>query len=129
MPGVVISSLIRNQAASCSDGNQWRDFLHIEDAASAVVSLVDSDITGAINVCSGSPVRIRDMAMSVARLLGCPDLLHLGAIPTRPDEPELIVGSALRLINELRWRPQYLLEAGLRQTIEFYKLQQLARAA
>ncbi len=129
MPGVVISSLMRNEPALCSEGTQLRDFLHIEDAASAIVSLVDSDVTGPVNVCSGSPVRIRDMATTVAEMLGRPDLLCLGKIPTVSDEPILIAGSTARLRNELHWKPQYSLEEGLRKTIEFHRLQQVARAA
>lgn len=118
MPGVVISSLRIGQPALCSDGQQWRDFLHIEDASEALVRLVDSDVTGTVNVCSGEPVMIRQMASTVAELMGHPDLLRLGARPTSPGDPPRIAGDSSRLRDELNWQPRYDLWEGLRQTIE-----------
>jgi nucleoside-diphosphate-sugar epimerase len=117
MPGVVISALSRNVPAQCSDGTQRRDFLHITDAASALVSLLDSDLSGAVNVCSGEAVPIRDMAIRVAELMGKRELLQLGALPQSPHEPPLIIGDCTRLRLELNRAPQFRLSEGLRDTI------------
>jgi nucleoside-diphosphate-sugar epimerase len=117
MPGVVISALNRNEFANCSEGTQRRDFLHIDDAGRAIVSLLDSDVTGPMNLCSGQATSIREMAIQTAELLGKRELLRLGTVPTASNEPPLIVGDNSRLRDELGWIARYSLPEGLRQTI------------
>jgi nucleoside-diphosphate-sugar epimerase len=55
--------------------------------------------------------------------MGKPELIQLGAIPARANDAPLVVGENLRLLNECGWKQQYELEAGLRQTIEWWKAQ------
>ena len=129
MPGAVISGLLRGEPVDCTDGLQRRDFLHILDAAEAIVSLLDSEVTGPVNICSGEPVRIRDLAEKSAELLGCPELLRLGTLASRSSEPDLICGDSSRLRNELSWRPQYSIESGLQQTIDWWQAGMTRRAA
>lgn len=117
MPGAVISALSRNVPARCSDGTQLRDFLHVTDAARAIVSLLDSEVTGPINICSGVATSIRQMAQSVADLMGKSELLRLGELPTLAHEPALIVGDNSRLCEELGWEAVLSFEEGLMQTV------------
>src|SRR5207245_614301 len=42
----VIRSLLRGERARCSHGQQIRDYLHVEDAAGALVALLESEVTG-----------------------------------------------------------------------------------
>jgi dTDP-L-rhamnose 4-epimerase len=53
------------------DGGQMRDFVHVDDVARANVRAIEAvlDRSGfsAYNVCSGSPIAIRDVAALVAR--------------------------------------------------------------
>ena len=51
----VIQALLKGEFARCSHGRQIRDFLYVEDVAEAFVALLDSDITGPVNIASGSP--------------------------------------------------------------------------
>ena len=48
----VIASLLEGKLIPCSEGNQKRDFLYVEDVASAFVALLESDFCGAINIGS-----------------------------------------------------------------------------
>ena len=54
------------------DGEQPRDFIHVHDAAKAVVRAIDTDMRGAValNVCTGRPVTIRSVARKLAQALG-----------------------------------------------------------
>ena len=121
IPGAVISPLNRNEPAKCSDGTQQRDFLHIDDVARGVISLIDSEVTGPVNICSGTATPIRWIAQRVADMMGKSELLHLGALATSAQDPALIVGDNSRLRQELGWSPMMSLEDGLRHTIEHWK--------
>ena len=113
MPGAVISALLAGQPALCSEGWQSRDFLHVDDAAEALVRIVESNLTGSTNICSGEPTMIRNMALTVAELMGQPELLRLGARPTNPGDPLRIVGDSTRMRRELGWQPRRSLRDGL----------------
>ena len=87
-------------------GDQVRDYLRVEDVADAVAHLAISEATGTVNVCSGVPVRLRDLLLSVAGVVGRPDLLRFGAIPCRTGERMCIVGVPGTL-RSLGWSPRH----------------------
>src|SRR5439155_9791071 len=49
----VVQSLIRNAPAKMTVGEQVRDVVHVEDAASAIWAIARSGYTGPVNVASG----------------------------------------------------------------------------
>lgn len=117
----VILSLLRGEPASCSHGRQVRDFLHVEDVASAFVTLLLSDVEGAVNVGSGVPTSVGEIAGRIARIVGRPELVRLGAIEAPVGDPPFVVASTGRLVDELGWRPKHDLDAGLRGTIDWWR--------
>jgi nucleoside-diphosphate-sugar epimerase len=119
----IIRSILQDHPALCSHGEQVRDFLYIEDAADALAALLDSDVTGPVNIASGVPLRLSELIQEIAAQLGRPDLIRLGARPTAPNEPSLLVADVGRLRDEVRWAPQYELTRGLNETINWWKSQ------
>jgi nucleoside-diphosphate-sugar epimerase len=117
----VIRALLEGRAARCTDGLQVRDFLHVEDVAAAFVALLDSDVTGPVNVASGRAVEVRTVVEAIARQLGRPELVELGALPTRPGEPPTITARTRRLEREVGFEPSLGMEEGLARTIESYR--------
>jgi dTDP-6-deoxy-L-talose 4-dehydrogenase (NAD+) len=71
-----------------SQGDQIRDFIPVEDVASAVLKIADSDLAqGIINVGSGNPVSIRDFLEQHIKRRDSGIRLRLGVYPRRLDEP------------------------------------------
>ncbi|HEY3291855.1 MAG TPA: NAD(P)-dependent oxidoreductase, partial [Anaerolineae bacterium] len=93
----VIRSLLRRETADTSHGAQIRDFLHVQDVAGAFVALLSSEVTGAANIASGEPVRLKDIILRSADQLNGRELVRFGAIPTSPTEPPLLVANTRRL--------------------------------
>jgi dTDP-L-rhamnose 4-epimerase len=56
------------------DGGQTRDFVHVDDVAAANVCAVavDPDGFAALNIASGHPVTVLDLATTLSRVLGGP---------------------------------------------------------
>jgi nucleoside-diphosphate-sugar epimerase len=119
----IIRSILQDQPALCSHGEQVRDFLYIRDAADALVALLDSDVTGAVNIASGVPLRLSELIKEIAAQLGRPDLIKLGALPAAQGEPSLLVADVGRLHDEVKWVPQHELTQGLTETIKWWKSQ------
>ena len=116
----VIRALLRGQAAPCSHGRQIRDYMHVQDVADGIVTVLESEVQGAINVSSGEATTIRDIVLATGRILGCPELVQLGALPARANDAPLVVGANARLAA-LGWRRQLDQEAGLRETIGWWR--------
>ena len=117
----VIISLLKGQPARCSHGNQIRDFLYVEDVADAFAALLESNITGSVNVASGCPVVLKDVIYKVGEKLGRKDLIQLGVLPVSSHEPYLLVADIGRLTSEVGWLPKCNLDGGLDKTIAWWK--------
>ncbi len=119
----VIRSLLRGEPALCTHGNQIRDFMYVQDAAEAFVALLDSPVSGAVNIASGVSARLRDIIFAIADQLQQRDLVRLGALTASPDEPAQLVAEVRRLREEVGWQPQHDLPTGLRLTIDWWRRQ------
>lgn len=117
----VIVSLLKGKVAKCSHGNQIRDFIYVQDVADAFVALLESDVTGVVNIASGQPIAIKDVVYKIADKIGRGDLIELGAIVSNPREPPLLVADISRLSKEVGWLPQFDCNRGLNQTIAWWR--------
>jgi nucleoside-diphosphate-sugar epimerase len=117
----VTRALLKGHSAPTSHGRQIRDFLHSADVASAFVALLDSEVAGPVNIGSGTPVTIAEVVGLVAEATGRRELLQLGAIPARADEPAQLVADVGRLRDEVGFVPRFTLEEGIRSTVEWWR--------
>ncbi len=79
--------------ANLTAGAQIRDFLDVQDAAGIIVRAALGSDVGAINVCSGVPISIRQFAEKIADEFGRRDLLNFGGRPENLFDPPFIVGA------------------------------------
>lgn len=124
-----IRSILLEKPARCSHGQQIRDFLYVQDAADALVALLDSDVLGPVNIASGAPVAVRDVVQEIAAQLARSNLVQLGALSAADNEPPLLLADVARLCNEVGWSPRYDLASGLAETINWWKLPEQEREA
>jgi nucleoside-diphosphate-sugar epimerase len=117
----VARALVEGRPAPISSGRQVRDFMHAEDVGGAFAALVDHTAVGAINVASGEPVAVRDLAATLGRLAGAPELVRVGELPDRPGEPPLLVADSRRLRHEVGFAPRYSLTDGLGETLDWWR--------
>jgi UDP-glucose 4-epimerase len=114
----LLAALRDGRPLDLTPGDQRRDWLHVDDVVAAYLRAAQLDahaLNGVIwNVCSGTPVSVRQFGETLAGLLGAPrELLRWGRLAYRPEEPMWIVGSNHRLCTAAGWRPQYSLAEGL----------------
>jgi GDP-L-fucose synthase len=99
-------------------GTPRREFLHVDDCADALVHLLKV-YSGSehVNVGSGEDLTIRDLAQTVADVVG-----FKGQVVTDPTKPD---GTPRKLMSGERlaamgWKPRIGLEDGLRATYRWY---------
>jgi nucleoside-diphosphate-sugar epimerase len=117
----VINALLAGNEAVCTDGTQIRDMMHVEDVGGAVAALCASDVTGAVNIGTGNPVSLSEVVKEIAKQIGRSDLLRLGALPSRPDDPPLLVADTGKLCREVGFQPRHDLSSGIAATIAFWR--------
>lgn len=118
----IINHLESDRPVALTGGEQQRDLLYVDDVADALLAAACSKTLhpgAAYNVCSGTPVRIREVGDKAANLLNKPNhLLEWGKLPYRADEPMWVVGDPGRFANATSWRPKFTLDAGIRRMID-----------
>jgi len=111
--GDLISNLMAGKHVDCTDGLQERDFLHVVDLARALVKLLGSDATGAVNVASGILTPVRDLVEEVANQLHRRDLIRLGAIPRAANDPIRLAADVTRLHQATGFLPHHDIASGV----------------
>ncbi len=119
----VICSLLANQKQKLTSGEQVRDYLYIEDVASAIAAVFLNHIQGDVNIGSGRPITIHDLSLKIGTLLDRTELLEFGALPYRPGDPMFICANNRRLIETTGWKPAVDLEEGLLWSIQWWQKQ------
>lgn len=122
IPEIILAGL-QGKPLRMTEGRQSREFTYVEDLADAFVrALLVANINGeVINVGTGEERSMRDLALTILRLLGNPIEPEFGALPYRPTEVWRMFGDNSRARDLLGWTPVHGLEAGLRRTIEWYR--------
>jgi UDP-glucose-4-epimerase GalE len=91
------------------DGTCLRDYVHVNDLASAHVLALDALRGGApssaYNLGNGRPTSVRDVLAAVERVTGTPVLYELA--PRRAGDPAALFASSDRIKRELGWRPRF----------------------
>ncbi|MDZ4867518.1 MAG: NAD(P)-dependent oxidoreductase [Alphaproteobacteria bacterium] len=111
-------ALTHGEPAKMSSGKIERDFLDARDVGAAIAALAASPATGPVNIASGTPVTLRHVGETLARLAGRPELLALGAYPDRPGEPQTIRADITRLTRDVGFTPRISLERGLSDALD-----------
>jgi nucleoside-diphosphate-sugar epimerase len=116
----VIDSLLRKEPALCSEGRDVLDFMHVEDAASALTALLESEVQGPVNIGSGNRVTVKDVIEEIGIQIGRPDLIRSGARASNSDTRNLWANTK-RLTNEVGWTPRHNFHNGIAQTIAWWR--------
>jgi GDP-L-fucose synthase len=107
-------------------GQPRREFLHVDDAADALVHLM-THYSGEehVNLGSGSDLSILELAKLIAAVVG-----YTGRIITDPSKPDGTPRKLLDIskITSLGWRPRISLEQGLASTYAWYEMMQRIEA-
>jgi nucleoside-diphosphate-sugar epimerase len=97
------AKLAAGDPVELTSGKQIRDFLDVREAGQMIVATTLSDVQGPINICSGAPITVRQLAEQIADNYGYRDLLKFGARPDNLVDPGCVVGitSVRRENNEI----------------------------
>ena len=84
--------LATGEVAELTSGNQVRDFQDVSEAGRMIAEMALSNTQGPVNICSGRPITVRQLAEKIADEYGRRDLLKFGARPDNLIDPAYVVG-------------------------------------
>ena len=106
-------------------GSPKREFLHVDDLAKAVVVLLEKyDKDEHINVGSGEDITIKELAETIAAAAGFTGDVQWDS--SKPDGTPRKVMDVSK-IKSLGWAPQISLVDGIKQTVEYYQREKMAK--
>jgi CDP-glucose 4,6-dehydratase len=126
VPGTIRSVLRGERPLIRSDGTLTRDYIYIEDAVHAYMTLaehlrLDSELNGeAFNFSAENPLSVTDVVGAVIREMDRGDLQPIILNEASNEIPHQYLSSekARRLLG---WSPTFTLQEGLRRTIAWYR--------
>lgn len=107
------------------DGKQTRDFTYIEDIVEAQNMCLESGIGNgeAYNIGSGERITVNELAENIIDLTNSKsDIVHTD--PRKGDARHTWADTS-KAENELNWKPNYNLEKGLQEFVDWYREEKL----
>ena len=121
IPEIVIQFLSQNNCIRLGNIESSRDFTYVEDTARGVIkALTNKNAIGeTINLGSCKEIKIRDLVLLIAKLLGKQVKIERDTTRFRPYDVARLLCDYTKAKKILGWEPQFPLEEGLKRTIEW----------
>jgi len=119
---IVVDACINKKMFDCSDGTQFRDFIHVKDVVAAILHAIKSSKAKGeiLNIGTGKPKKIKKIInFLVKRLKGGKP--NFGKIKLRSDEMKKIYPDLTKVKKILKWSPKIRFAKGLEETVKYYE--------
>jgi nucleoside-diphosphate-sugar epimerase len=122
--GRVVSNLVTQALSNADltiygDGSQTRSFCYVSDEVRGILSLMDSDLTGPINIGNPFEFTMNELATLVIELTDSKSKIRNEPLPT--DDPLRRCPDISIAEQELSWTPEVQLREGLELTITWFR--------
>ncbi len=118
---IIINGCIKNKKFACTEGKQFRDFIHVDDVIDSILkSLTNKKAKGEIfNIGSGKPKKIKNIIVEIKKIIksGQP---QYGKIKMRKDERLKMYPSIKKVRKLINWSPKISFKKGIKNTIKSY---------
>ena len=124
VPRFVTQALSGEALTVHGDGHASRDWLHVDDTASAIEALIDAPLDAVagevVNVATGADLSVSEIARLVLEAVGDPtvEVVH---VEERPGQVDRHIGSTDKLARLTGWRASTSFAEGLERTITWYR--------
>ena len=118
---IIINGCIKNKKFACTEGKQFRDFIHVDDVIDSILkSLTNKKAKGEIfNIGTGKPKKIKNIIVEIKKIIksGQP---QYGKIKMRKDERLKMYPSIKKVRKLINWSPKISFKKGIKNTIKSY---------
>ncbi len=127
----LVSKMLQGETCYIGAPDSVRDYMFAEDHVTSYIDAANSEqaIGRVYNVSPGNPVTNADLAKRLSKITEFKGKVVFGSYPPgyphrpRHVDPEYLVLDNSRITKELKWRPKYSLDEGLKLTVDMWKSQ------
>ena len=118
---IIINSCKKGFKFPCSNGEQYRDFLYVDDFVSAVfLTISNNEAVGKIiNIGSGKPLKIKKIIQEIVKIYKKGKPLF-GRIKLRKEEMPITYPDIDVAMKILKWKPLISFKKGILKTVRYY---------
>ena len=121
IPLMVTNALEDQPLPVYGDGQNVRDWLHVQDHCAAIDLVLHQGIAGEVyNIGGNNEHPNLEIGQGILNALAKPQTL-IKYVKDRPGHDRLYAIDAAKISRELGWRPQYTFDVGLAATVEWYR--------
>ncbi len=103
------------------DGKQTRSFCYVSDLIDGIFRLSQSDFHEPVNIGNPREMTIEEFGRHIIRITGTKSAMEFRPLPV--DDPKVRQPDISRAKAVLGWEPKVDFEVGIRETIEYFRMQ------
>jgi len=128
IPKMIVRAMNRRPLVLFGDGSQTRDFIYVEEAARAVISMADNPACRqkCINFCSGKAISVKKIAETICGHFGLEPADYIRSEASRPGDVMYHLGDNAWFKELLGFTPHIGIEEGISRTIAWFESLPLA---
>ncbi|OAI57039.1 hypothetical protein AYO49_03020 [Verrucomicrobiaceae bacterium SCGC AG-212-N21] len=112
MPSALMRKVAAGETLELKTPDSVKDYIHVQDAAAALLAIIEKRLPGAVNIGTGQGVRILDLARDIARVCGGREG-QVRRSPTPAEDPFPITVANVSKLRSTGWLPRVGLAEGL----------------
>ena len=125
IPTIITQLLAGTKEIKLGGINPTRDFNYVKDTVNGFIAIAEADsaVGEEINIASQQEIAIGQLAREIISQINPEAQIVADDIRLRPEKSEVerLLGSNEKIRKLTGWRPEYTLQQGLRETIEWFK--------
>ena len=113
----IISELKKGNRPKLTKCEQLWDYLYVDDAARAILSVLYQEATGIFNIGSGRAISLKSVVELIRQAINPDVIIDYGAVPYRPDQVMHLEADTARIKQLTGWMPVVSIEDGINRMI------------
>jgi dTDP-glucose 4,6-dehydratase len=114
----IVQALADRPLTVYGDGSQTRSLCYVDDEVRGILALLDSEITGPVNIGNPDERTVLQIAACVQRVVGSTSAIAYEPLPQQ--DPARRCPDITLARTALGWQPEVDLEDGLTRTVEYF---------
>ena len=115
----IVQSLKNEPITIYGDGSQTRSFCYVDDLIDGIIKMMNTNVTGPINLGNPSEFTIRNLATKILQLTNSNSIII--ELPLPQDDPLQRRPDISKAKSLLNWEPKVSVDIGLQKTIDYFK--------
>ncbi len=119
IPTFIRQALNGEPLTVAGDGSQTRSICYVDDLIDGILALLQSDLSGPVNIGNPHEISVLDLANWIRDLSGSESTIEF--VPRPEDDPEIRQPDITQAQQLLGWLPRVPIETALKQTIAWFR--------